>query len=181
MLILSIQPTELFNDSTQEFVYIDKQELALEHSLLSIAKWEAKWHKPFLSTTDKTNEEIKDYIRCMTINKGVDPKVYDHLSVNNLEEILAYIEDSRTATTFTDPSGTGYTNRSIVTSELIYYWMTAYRIPFETEKWHINRLLTLIKICSIKNESPKKMSKAATYKQNNALNKARRQRLNSRG
>ena len=180
MLCLHLDEKEMFNDSTQEFVYVKEQDLYLEHSLVSISKWESKWHKSFLSIKDKTDEEVIDYIRCMTINKNVDPAIYYCLSPDCLKQIEDYIQDPYTATTFVDHEERT-PSRTIITSELIYYWMASYGIPFECEKWHINRLLALIKICSIKNAPDKKMSKNATMKQNRALNQARRQRLKTRG
>ena len=180
MLCLHLDECEMFNDRTQEFIYVKEQDLYLEHSLVSISKWESKWHKSFLSIKDKTDEEVIDYIRCMTINKNVDPSVYYALSSQQLKKIEEYIEDPYTATTFVEYQQ-NMSSREIITSELIYYWMASYRIPFECEKWHINRLLALIRICSIKNSPDKKMSKAATMKQNRALNQARRQKLKTRG
>ena len=179
MLCLHLDEREMFNDSTQEFIYVKEQDLYLEHSLVSISKWESKWHKSFLSVQEKSNEEVIDYIRCMTINKNVDPSIYYTFSEENFKKIEEYIENPYTATTFVDHQQSS--SREIVTSELIYYWMCSYGIPFECEKWHINRLLALIKICSIKNSPDKKMSRSATIKQNRALNQARRQRLKTKG
>lgn len=180
MLCIHLDEKELFNENTQEFIYIKEQDLYLEHSLVSISRWESKWHKSFLSIKEKTKEEVLDYIRCMTINKNIDPSIFYCLSSIDLKKIEDYIEDPYTATTFMDHEETA-PSRNIITSELIYFWMASYGIPFECEKWHINRLLALIKICSIKNSPEKKMSKSATARQNRALNQARRQRLKTRG
>lgn len=180
MLQLTIPTVELFNEETQEFVSVEGQTLQLEHSLVSLSKWESKWNKAFLSREEKTYEETLDYIQCMTITKNVKPEVYDCLTEDQIKQINSYIEAPMTATVFSqDPHGKA--GREIITSELIYYWMISLQIPFECEKWHLNRLLTLIKVCSIKNAPPKKMSKGATMKQYAALNAARRQKYNSKG
>ena len=154
----------------------------MEHSLVSLSKWESRWHKPFLSSKNKTKtqEEILDYIRCMTLTQNVDPNVYYNLSRENCEKIQAYIDDPMTATTFNEINKPK-TNSEIITSELIYYWMIAYNVPVEFEKWHLNRLLTLIKVCSIKNAPPKKMSKREIMNRNAALNASRRKAHNSKG
>lgn len=171
--------SEQWDEQNQTFIPAKFQILRLEHSLVSLSKWESKWQKPFLNKQDKTHEEIMDYIKCMTLTQNVDPDVYDHLDNNNIIAINDYIDSPMTATTFNEQGGRA--NREIVTSEIIYYWMIALNVPFECQKWHLNRLLTLIKVCNIKNQPPKKMSNKDIMSRNTALNKARRQRLNSKG
>jgi len=178
MLELIVPEQELYNDDTNEFVTVHKTNLKLEHSLISISKWESKWHKSFLNSADKTNEEVYDYIKCMTINP-VDDSVYTALTNDNINEIMAYINDPMTATTIKDIPGKK--NNETITSELIYYWMVALEIPFECERWHLNRLLTLIRVCNIKNQPPKKMSNREILNQNRALNAARRKKYHTRG
>lgn len=171
---------EGWDEVKEEFVEAKTQTLQLEHSLVSLSKWESKWNKSFLSNKEKTYEETKDYIRCMTITQNVDPEVYNCLRNSDIDKVNQYIQAPMTATTFMeDKSGKG--NREVITSELIYYWMIALNIPFECQKWHLNRLLTLIRVCNIKNTPPKKRSKRDIMNQNAALNAARRKRLNSKG
>lgn len=172
---------EGWDEENEVFVEPKKQALQLEHSLISLSKWESKWCKPFLSKGVKTDEEILDYIKFMTISSNVNPEVYNHLTLDNVRAINAYIDAPMTATTFSDDK-TSKPNREIVTSELIYYWMIALQIPFEPcQKWHLNRLLTLIKVCNVKNSPPKKRSKKDIMSQNAALNAARRKQLNTKG
>ena len=154
--------------------------IVLEHSLVSISKWESKWHKPFLSDKPKTAEESLDYIKCMTITQNVDPSLYKFLSKENYEQINKYIEDPMTASWVNDVNGKK-SSREVITSELIYYWMIALNIPVEFQKWHLNRLLMLIKICNAKNQPPKKMSKGELMRRNRSLNAARRKASGSRG
>lgn len=184
MLHIQVPATEFFDEDTQEFFEIKGQTLVMEHSLISISKWEAKWKKPYFSDKkdDKTPEEVFDYLRCMTVSpQKVDPAVYKSLSKENIQQITDYINDPMTATTITEYSRPGH-KRQVVTSELIYYWMVAQNIPTEYEKWHINRLLTLIRICSIKNDpNPKKMRKSDIARQNHALNAARRAKYGTKG
>lgn len=180
MLTITIPATEQWDEQKQEFVHGKEQTLVLEHSLISLSKWESKWCKPFLAKGEKTLEETLDYIKFMTVTKNVDPQVYNRLSITNIEEINQYIGSPQTATTITDDKS-GRTNRETVTSELIYYWMISLQIPFECQKWHLNRLLTLIRVCTVKNQPPKKMSKRAVTSQYAALNAARRKQLNSKG
>lgn len=172
---------ESWDEAKEEFIPAKTVTLQLEHSLVSLSKWESKWNKPFLSnTTNMTSEESLDYIRCMTITKNVDPTFYLNLTTANVEAVISYINAPMTATTFSNHQKEKV-NNEIVTSELIYYWMIAYNIPFECQKWHLNRLLTLVRICGIKNAPPKKQSKGEIMRNNAALNAARRARLNSKG
>lgn len=181
MLEITIPTAEFYDESTQEFVYVNGRTLRLEHSLISLSKWESKWCKAFLSRQDKTVEETLDYIRCMTIDQNVDPNVYKGLTQANIEAVQKYIESPMTATQFKDPGRHGTAVSETITSELIYYWMVSLQIPFECQRWHLNRLLTLIRVCNLKNAPPKKMNRNSIYQQNSALNAARRQRLRSRG
>ena len=171
---------EGWDDEKQEFVEPKSQILQLEHSLVSLSKWESKWQKPFYSKKDMSNEETLDYIKCMTLTKNVDPDVYNHLTQENIKTILEYIGNPMTATTFGKETNSG-NNREVITSELIYYWMIASNIPFECQKWHLNRLITLIRVCSVKNAPPKKRSKRDIMSRNAALNAARRKQFNSNG
>ena len=171
---------EGWDEEHERFIESPTQILQLEHSLVSISKWESKWHKPFLSSKDKTGEEVLDYIKCMTITQNVNPDLYNRLTEANIREINKYIDNPMTATTFSDGK-TGKNSREIITSEIIYYRMIAINISPEYQKWHLNRLLTLIRVCNIKNTPPKKRSKREIMSQNAALNAARRKQLNSRG
>ena len=179
MLRIVVPGQEFWDEEKQEFINTKEQVLQLEHSLISLSKWEAKWCKVFLSKQEKTAEETIDYIKCMTITPNVDPEVYNRLTKENIKEIEDYIAAPMTATYFS--SNDNKPSHEQVTSELIYYWMIALTIPFECEKWHLNRLLTLIKVCNIKNQPPKKMGKREIMSRNAALNAARRKQLNTKG
>lgn len=179
MLKLTIPAGELYDEVKNEFIPTEEKALQLEHSLVSISKWESKWCKPFLTKDEKTFEESCDYIRCMTLTQNVNPNVYRGISNDNISQVSAYIEAPMTATTFSNDDQS--INREVITSELVYYWMVAHGIPFECQKWHLNRLLTLINVCNIKNSPPKKMSQTELMARNAALNAARRQELNTKG
>ena len=178
MLRLKIAPTEMWDERKQEFVQTGERELMLEHSLVSLAKWESKWQKPFLDQKPKTGDEMLDYVRCMTITQNVSPETYSRLTTGNMAEIEQYISRPMTATTF---SAEQHGNGEKTTAELIYYWMVTLSIPFECEKWHLNRLLALIRVCNLKNQPARKKSQRAILQENRALNAARRQRLRTRG
>ena len=180
MLRITIPEIEQYNEETEEFIISKAQVLQLEHSLVSLSKWESKWCKPFLTKKEKTVEESIDYIRCMTLTQNVDPEVYTRITPDIVDRVAKYIEAPMTATTFSSKSNQP-ASHEVVTAELIYYWMIAYNIPFECQKWHLNKLMTLINVCSIKNEPPKKMGKKALMNRNTALNAARRQALNTKG
>lgn len=183
MLTITVPASELFDETNGTFVYTKEQTLKLEHSLVAISKWESKWEKAYLETTDKTDEEVLDYIKCMTITQNVDPNVYFALTRKNAEDIAKYISAKHSAVYLPEDPNAGKSRlRDKVTSELIYYWMVALQIPFECEKWHINRLLNLIQIANIKNQPrDKKMSKAEVMRRNKALNEARRKQHHTKG
>ena len=178
MLNIVVPDQEFFNEETQEFFTLKGQTLQLEHSLVSLSKWESKWNKPFLSKNEKTSKETIDYIRCMTITQNVKPYIYDMLTNENILDINKYIDSPMTATTFNVQNTP---SREIVTSEIIYYWMISLNIPLECQKRHLNRLLTLIRVCNLKNAPSKKMSKKEIMSRNAALNAARRKKLNTKG
>lgn len=180
MLKITIPATEMYNEADQTFITTKEQTIVLEHSLLSLSKWESKWHVPFLGKDEKPFEQQIDYIRCMTITQNVDPNAYYALKPEQISAIQEYIQNPMTATTIND-RGQGHSSKEIVTSEIIYYWMKSLEIPFECEKWHLNRLLTFIRVCNIKDGPQKKMSKRDTYNQYRALNDARRRKHNTRG
>lgn len=169
---------EYWDEQKEEFVTPKTKKLALEHSLVSISKWESKWNKPFLSS-EKTNEEVLDYIRCMTLN-SVNPKLYLMLTTENVTDIQHYIESPMTATTFSNLPPVKNSSKT-VTSELIYYWMIALNIPFECQKWHLNRLLTLIQVAKIESSPPKQMGREEMLAQRRAINEKRKAALNSNG
>lgn len=180
MLRIIIPATEQWDESKNEFVYTKSQSLSLEHSLVSLSKWESKWCKPFLSKEIKTAEETIDYIRCMTLTQNVDPNIYNYLTNENIIQVNRYIEAPMTATWF-NSNNKGKPNSEQITSELIYYWMITLNIPFECQKWHLNRLLTLIRVCNVKNQPSKKMTKKELLSRNAALNAVRRKKTNTKG
>lgn len=182
MYELKIADSEFYDERTEEFVLVKGKTLQLEHSLVSISKWESKWHRAFLSDKQMTMEELRDYIRCMTITQNVDPTLY--LAVNNtqIKEIMDYINTPQTAThvnRLTDNKQ--QRSKDVVTSELIYYWMVSLEIDIKCEKWHLSRLLALIDICNAKNSPPKKMNKRDILSRNAAINAARRKATGSTG
>lgn len=179
MLTITIPSYELFNDVTQEFISEDERVIQLEHSLLSISEWESRWNKPFLSNMEKTSNEILDYVRCMTLTEGVPETAYLYIDNEQYKLINDYIAAPMTATTISEPPGK--VSREIMTSELLYYYMIAANIPFECERWHLNRLLTLIRICSIKSQPEKKRPINEVMKSNAALNAARKKQFNTKG
>lgn len=180
MLYITVPARNMWDEESEEFISVKEHTLQLEHSLVSLSKWESKWHKPFLNQQEKTNEEMTDYIKCMTISQNVNPLVYKVLTEENVKEIDDYIKNSMTATTFSEDKTKGR-GREIVTSELIYYWMITLQIPFKCEKWHLNRLLTLVRVCEVKNAPPKRRSKKDMLASRAKLNAARRSQLNSKG
>ena len=181
MITIHIPENELYDEAKDEFYEVKEVTLELEHSLISVSKWESKWKKPYLVEEKKTTEEVLDYIRCMTINKNVDPNVYRAIPASEIKKIVDYINDPMTATVFYDASPMPTRNSEFITSELVYFWMTAYNIPFTCEKWNFNRLMTLIRIAGEKNSEQKKMSPDEIRAQNKMLNEKRRAALKSKG
>lgn len=180
MLRLEIEPITLWDEDNEEFIKIKGTSLELEHSLLSISKWEAKWKKPFLSS-EKTYEETIDYIRCMTITKNVDDLIYKYLKNEHYKQINEYISDPMSAYVFYEDSQKKGGVKEQITSEVIYYWMGSFGIPYQFEKWNFNRLFTLIKIYNMKNAPPKKMGRKELAERNRMLNAQRKAKMHTKG
>ena len=181
MLTITIPDRELYDEAIEEFVNVKGRELRLEHSLVSLSKWESKVHKPFLTKEDKSKAETIEYIKCMTMTQNVEDKVYKAIPNTVINEVSAYIENPMTATSFNEQEEKRKVNREVITAEIIYYWMIALQVPMECQKWHLNRLLTLINVCNIKNQPKRKMSRGEIVARNRALNAERRQRFASEG
>lgn len=181
MLKLEIPAKTLWDERTETFIESPSVTLELEHSLVALMKWEAKWKKSFLDTPEKTLEETLDYVRCMSLQDDVDPAVFLCLDINVQKKINDYINDSMTATTFTEHGRRPGGKASKTTAEVIYYWMVELGIPFECQYWHLNQLMTLIRVCNDKKAPKQKMKGAALAKHNTSLNQARRKAHHSRG
>jgi len=179
MLKIIVPAIEKWDEDRQEFLSTKETELCLEHSLVSVSKWESKWHKYFIGNNNLTSEMLIDYIRCMTMTQNVDPDIFYAIDEETMTKIKDYISDSQTATWFSENNDKH--GRDIITSEIIYYWMIALQIPFECQKWHLNRLLTLIRVCNEKNQPEKKMSQSEVMRRNREINEARRRALKTRG
>lgn len=180
MLTITVPGVEYFDDDKQEFISSEDFILDLEHSLISLSKWESIWEKPYLGHDEKTDAEALSYVKMMTITPKVPEEVFDRLTSENFEEINRYINAKMTATWFRDSSN-AKRSREIITSELIYYWLFSASIPIECEQWHLNRLFTLIQVFSEKNAPKKKMSRAEIAQRNRELNEARRRQHNTSG
>jgi len=180
MLTITVPGVEMFDEESQEFTTVGDVVLELEHSLVSLSKWESIFEKPFLEVEDKTSAEVFGYIKAMTLTPKVPGEVYQKLSNENVLAINAHIDAKMTATWFNETPGAPQT-REVITADLIYYWMTVFSIPFECETWHLNRLFTLIRVCNIKQAKPKKMSRAEVAARNRELNEQRKSQLGSKG
>lgn len=180
MLRIIIDGDESFDEETNTFEQTNSIVLDLEHSLLSLSKWESKHQKSFLSSGSKTSEEIFDYLKAMVVTPEADPDVLYTCSKENIFKIQEYIDSTQSATTFgTMPERRG--PGEVITSELIYYWMVMFNIPFECERWHLNRLFALVRICNIKNSKPQKLSRGEMAQRNRALNEQRKVELGTTG
>lgn len=180
MIVIDIPENEYYDSVTEMFITIPAKRVKLEHSLVAISKWESKWLKPFLGPGDKTMEQKLDYISFMILDEDEPTSIVNMMTESNLKSIIDYIESPMTATTIRQ-SKSSKVSREIITSELIYYWMISFNIPFECEYWHLNRLLMLINVCNVKNAPPKKASTKDILSRNRELNAARRKALGTSG
>lgn len=180
MLGVTVPGVELWDEAREEFVSTSTEVLLLEHSLISLSKWESITEKPFLGDDAKTRDETIEYIKCMTIAPVSSPNVFNNLTSDNFKEISKYIDRKMTATTFTEIAGS-HKNSEFITSEIIYYWMVALTIPFECQYWHLSKLLALIRVLNIKNNPPKKMGRREMLTQRRSLNEQRKAQMNSKG
>jgi hypothetical protein len=180
MLTIVVPGPEMYDEKATEFVTEGDFTLELEHSLVSLSKWESNNEVPFLGKTEKTSEQVLDYIRCMTLTPKVPEEIFSRLSKENLDAINEYLDAKMTATWFNEPPGAPQ-SREVITSELIYYWMVTFDIPFECQHWHLNRLFTLIRVCNIKSAKPRKMSRAEIGARNRELNARRKAQLGTTG
>lgn len=180
MLTITVGGTESFDEALKEFVLVGGTVLQLEHSLVSLSKWESKFEKPFLGKNPKSEEEVLEYVKLMIVNGDFPPGVFHKLGEKHWSEINEYLNAKMTATWFADSPGAPRTSE-VITSELIYYWMTVFNIPFECQNWHLNRLFTLIRICNIKQAKPKKMTRAEVAQRNRELNEQRKKQLGTTG
>jgi len=180
MLTIVVPGVEMFDEQDQVFVTRDDVTLELEHSLVSLSKWESIFEKPFLGKDEKSTEEILAYVKAMTLTPNVPEELFLKLSEGNVNDINAYIDAKMSATWFSEAPGAP-PSRDVITSELIYYWMVTFQIPFVCETWHLNRLFTLIRVCNIKQAKPKKMSRSEIAARNRELNAQRRAQLGTTG
>lgn len=180
MLKIVIGGKEVFDEELNTFFYEGGTPLQLEHSLVSLSKWESKFEKPFISKDDKSEEETFAYIEFMTLTSEIPPGVFQKLSKEHIDTITDYIDAKMTATWFEEPR-TAPRSREVITAEVIYYWMIAFSIPMECENWHLNRLFTLIKVCNAMTSKPEKMSRSAIASRNRALNAQRKAQLGTKG
>ncbi|MBQ0088389.1 MAG: hypothetical protein KBT27_03530 [Prevotellaceae bacterium] len=186
MLKITIPGDELWDALTEEFIYTDPIEITMEHSLLSLSKWEEEHEKPYLNNEKNISpEELLDYLRKMTITKNVPPEAFLRLGPNEISQIKAYIDRPHTATKMAaDPNKHGngrYAPKEIVTSEMIYYWMIELNIPIEFQKWNLNRLLVLIDLVNKKKQPSKKMSTKDQAARTKAINQINRAKYKSKG
>lgn len=185
MLTIYVEPTELYNETKNEFLNFNGGYLNLEHSLVSVQKWEAKWHIPFLDEVDRPYKQIKDYIRCMAVPPlPKDPTIYNFLSKKNVDDIVKYIREPMTATWFSTRNGLkgGQTSsREKITAEVIYYWMISLNIPAEYKHWHLNQLMTLIRVFTEKNKQPTKQSAQELAIERDRINEERKAKYKTTG
>lgn len=178
MITVNIPECECYDEVNNKFITFPSVKLRLEHSLISISKWESRWEIPFLSKREKTDAQLSDYIQCMSIDNNISEEVFFRIPVSEIERINTYINSKQTAIEFLDDKQSGKT----LTSDMIYYWMICFNIPFECSKWHLNRLLALIKVCDIENNKhSKKRNPKELYSRNRALNEARKAKYNTKG
>lgn len=182
MLEITVPASEVFDEVKNEFISSEETKLRLEHSLVSLSKWESKWEKPFLSKEEKTDEEAISYVECMSLDSNIPPEVFLNLSGQNFRDINKYVEAKMSATWFNEKAEKKGPNKGpVITSELLYYWMISMNIPMACEHWHLSRLFTLIKVCNQKNAPEKKMGRQEMIAHRRKLNAERKAKYNTKG
>lgn len=176
---IHIPKREIYDEEKEMFIDVNEYNLTLEHSLLSISKWESKWHVPYITKKEKTSEQVLDYIRCMNTGKPIPEEVYNYIPGEELDKIVKYINDPMTATTV--KTRNNEQNREILTSEVIYYYMFECNIPKECERWHINRLMTLIGVFGVKRDTGTKLSRSEAIARNKMINERNKAKYHTRG
>lgn len=179
MLEITIPGGERWSDRENRFYYPKETTIRLEHSLVSLSKWEAKWEIPFIGNRNLTYEQNCDYVQCMNMTQNVSSEVFEFIPPETLAEIRQYVDKKMTATTISNT--TGRKSRETVTSEVIYCWMTELGIPFECQKWHLNRLITFIQVCQIRKAPQKKYRGSDLLRRNYELNELRKKQWGSNG
>ena len=183
-IVVTVPKSEVYDEENDIFYEIKNEvTLVMEHNLIAISRWESKFHKPYLTKDTKTNEEILYYLECMTITKGVESYVYRCIPKSELLRITEYINDPMTGTTVREsPYAKKQGKEEIQSAELLYYYMFKLGIPKECENWHLNRLMTLMKVYGAKDEKPDgKASRSELIARNRAINARNRSKYHSKG
>ena len=187
MVEIYIPKSQIIDEETGVVYTAEKDwKLALEHSLISVQKWEAKWHVAFLNKGTRTFEQTIDYLRCMTLTPNVPDEVYYCIPHTELKRVLEYVDDPMTATRINDgfDSGNSYgkkMGKDVITAEVIYNWMISLNIPTEYRKWHLNQLLTLIRVINAKNQPKKKRRMRDVLEEYKSINEANKRRFGTKG
>lgn len=179
MLSLPIYGPELFDEKVERFTRAELFRLELEHSLVSLSKWESKFEKPFLGEGEKTEEELLWYINAMHQGDNLPPDLHLYLTDDHVVKVNEYINAKMTATWFSENDDKK--NKEVITAEVIYYWMVSLQIPFECQHWHLNRLMTLVRVINEKNAPPKKLSREQIMERNRRLNEERQKKYGTSG
>lgn len=180
MITIDLGTLEYYDSEKNEFVYEEGGKVRFEYSLKMLYEWEGKWKKAFLKgNKNLTTEEAVDFYIMMAL----DPIDKKFMTGEAMETLSKYVNDPQTATTFADGQNgnTSPSKGKIFTSEELYAMMITSNVPLDFENRNLNRLITILRVISVQNTPPKKMSKNDIYRQNAALNAERKARLNTKG
>lgn len=180
MITIHFEEMEYYDEQLNRFYTLPPKVVNFEYSLAAVAEWEAIWKIPLLNTELGVDSDMfLSLAMCMSDDREL---LEYYLDDTEKAELHKYLSDSQTATTINSSQNGNTTGRGkVYTAEEIYALMFMNGIPIEWESRNLNRLLVILRIISIYQNPPKKMSQQDVMKQNARLNRERKNKYKTKG